>query len=150
MQAKELTDRALELAQKSIAEKGELKALVIMQTKKGIVAMPYKDGSMPHEFQKLLIVGIIRACREAGDFDGVVMVSEAWASMPTKPELAQVLPPSLDPDRKEIVFAFAHGSDDSKHAVTVDFIREGPEVRLGEPRIVTDEIHSWLENAFAE
>lgn len=150
MQAKELTDRALELAQKSMAEKGELKALVIMQTKKGLVAMPYKDGSMPHEFQKLLIVGIIRACRKAGDFDGVVMVSEAWASCPSTPELAEVLRPALDPDRKEIVFAFARGSDDSKHAVTVDIIREDGKVKLGEPHTVTDEIHSWLENAFAE
>ena len=96
-----------------------------------------------------IIISMVKAARKIGTFDGLVMVSEAWMATQTNPDLIGVLRPAQDPDRIEIVVAWAYGDDGSRQMETAKILRDGKQ-RLDTPEVAPDEVHSWLDDAFIE
>jgi hypothetical protein len=135
-----------------MAETGHMAGMVLLHTNEGIMALPYKDGSMPVGMQQMVIIGIVKACVAAGRFEGLVLVSEAWMAKQTSPEIAGVLPPAQDPDRQEVIVAWAYGqADGDKRMTTADIIRSDGSVTIGEPmEHSSEEVGSWLDDAFAK
>ena len=150
MNAKELCDGAMAMAEATLTKTGKVAGMVFLHVDDNVAALPYKDGSMPVGLQQHLIIGLVKGLRAAKKFTGLVLVSEAWLAAQTNPALAGVLRPALDPDRQEVVVAFAHGSDGSRQMVTAAIIREGDAVKLGPPETKPDEVQSWLDDAFTD
>ena len=150
MTAKELTGAAMKMASEMIADGVEVRGMVLLHSKtNGLLVIPYKDDSMPVDIQQDIIISMVKAARKIGTFDGLVMVSEAWMATQTNPDLIGVLRPAQDPDRIEIVVAWAYGDDGSRQMETAKILRDGKQ-RLDTPEVAPDEVHSWLDDAFIE
>jgi hypothetical protein len=153
MKAAELIKPALDMAEMALTVQGELAGQLFLHSKKGIVALPYKNCKREEVgMQQALYIHIIRGCRMAGDFLGLVLVAEAWVSVQNKENLAlaQVMRPAQDPDRKEVVVAWSYGDDGSKAMATADIIRDGEKVKLGERKTLDEGGKSWLDDAFED
>lgn len=150
MKAQDLMKNAVRMAVVAISKGEQVASTLFMHAKgKGILAMPYKDGSMPVDMQQMVYVMAIRAAREAGTFDGCVLVSEAWMSAPKEKALVGIIRPSLDPDRQEGLIAYAYGADGSKCVYIAKIFRDGDKPRI-EPMDMGGEVTSWLDDAFED
>jgi hypothetical protein len=124
--------------------------MVVLHTSDGIFALPYKDGSVSPDIQRLVVLNLVKGCRAAGKFEGLVMVAEAWMAKVTNEALIGVLRAAQDPDREEVVIACAYGQDGDKQMVTAPIVRADGKVSLGERKIQMAEVESWLDEAFKE
>ena len=151
MTAGEMCRAATDTAELALQAQGEVLTMVLLHViGRGVIGLPYKDGSAPVGVQQQVIISVIKEYRKLGAFDGLVLMSEAWM-VPQKSEvIAQVLRPAQDPDRKEVFVANAYGADGSKCMVTADIVREGDKVRLGPVEVVKHKVESWLDDAFMD
>lgn len=108
---------------------------------------PYKTGDVPAGVEQAAISAVIRIMHGTGVFAGAVMMSEAWMSQgeAKNAALAQVLRPSQDPDRKEVVVVQVLAANGDTDAGFWNIDRSSGKPRLGE-RIETkyDRHESWL------
>lgn len=151
MKAKVLAQNAMSMAEAVIREKGSMATMILLHTSnRELIILPYKTGVLPVQLEQIAIITIIRSCRAAKQFDGLVLVAEAWTAKVEKQELVGVLMPSQDPDRKEIVIARCYGDDHVTKTVTADIIRDGGSVRLGSHEESLADVKSWLDEAFED
>lgn len=127
--------------------------LAVMTRSQGLLEIPYKreGDSTPVNLQQKAIIVICRAMREVGEFEGVLMIHEAWCSrIPEgRKALKDVLRPALDPDRKEIVACLFYDRDGNKCSVTYDIVRGKGQAKLENKYVqYGNELKSWLDDAF--
>jgi hypothetical protein len=149
MNAEKMARCAMGMAEMALADSGKVRGQVFLHAGGRIAARPYKDCK-PEELgaQQDEIIAVIRMTRLDGTFEGVVLVSEAWQSEPSHGAIAEVLRPALDPDRKEIVIAWAYDPDGNKVMTKAELIRKDGKVSIGEPETFRDGFKSWLDEAF--
>lgn len=151
MKAEQLVNSAMETAALVLEQSGKVPGVVLLHAKgKGITALPYKNGTLPVDVEQFIIVEGVKAVRELGAFDGVVIVAEAWMAVQNKEEMLGIIRPAQDPDRKEIVMAFAYGEDGSKKMAMADIIRTGDRASLGPVDDTMSGVESWLDEAFKD
>jgi hypothetical protein len=133
---------------------GCVHGVIFLHRTDGEVAhIPYKsDKSIPLAVEQAAICEVIRSMKSQGLFAGAVLVAEAWmVKAPVSSPLVGLIPPSLDPDRIEIVTALVVAFDGGKHTAMWPMIREGGKVRCGaeiDGGEKYDKIESWLDDAF--
>lgn len=125
--------------------KEQLAAQVIVHTPTQVFSLECKPSNGTDEqTQRILIVNFIRQLIEARRLLGVVLISEAWAAPVANPVITQVLPPSRDPDRKEIFIARAYDPDGRAQQVAYEI----KDRQIAEPIDMGDTSWCWLDQAF--
>lgn len=150
----ELLERAQASADESLRKDGVVNARIYLHHVRGdCVAIPYKIEGIPLGFQRAVIKRTIAGLNREGLFGGALLISEAWMARHKKENapLATVIPPSLDPDRIEIVTALAIAVDGTKSLRCWEIDRSGPFPRCG--KVLESDFESletWLDDAFKE
>ena len=151
LRAKDLTEEAFHIAEKTIKNGKSMPALILIHTKDNpALAIPYKDGSLPHQMQQVIIIKLIKAARAIKVFEGVVLVSEAWMAKAPNEEMVGVLRPSLDPDRTEGIIAYAFAADHTKSVIMADIKRDNGNVTITRRDMDLKDMKSWLDDAFED
>lgn len=152
MRAEEILDRADRTACEMFAETGGLpEARAWIYTTGQVTSLPFKPKNPQAEMRlKTMACAFIFASRKAGVFEGAVTVAEAWMAMGRMRQ--PLLPPSLDPDRVEVIILLAYGDDGRAVGRARRIITENGRRRLGEPVACFQQsgmrYESWLDTAF--
>ena len=86
--------------------------------------------------------------RKRRELDGVVVLGEAWLHHPKHAAICDVLRPSLDPDRIEVVCVAVWGSEGRKVGI-FEIENGGGKRRVGSQiEAPCNDVTSWLESAF--
>lgn len=143
----EMVKEASRIASLIMYEKGRLDAAIILHTKtKGTVVLPYKSLP-PHmtSFEQSLIISIVRGCRMANDFAGLVMASEAWAAKAVPGDDRR---PAEREDKEEKVIITAWDKDLNKTMRVFSIIRNDKKTLIGGVEQELSTFESWLEDSF--
>lgn len=131
------------MASDALREEKRVAGMIMIHVAGSILPIPYKSrGSDDIWYEQELVKIAIKAARDTGTFEGVLMIAEAWRGMGVG------IRPADDPKREEIVVAWACDGSLARRMVMAPIVRENGVPRIGPVEEVDkDNVKCWIEEA---